>query len=147
MSFNRHYKLVWIRTGTRKLHSKCRSTGGAPQWGALHAGRSTWVVVLFHADIRYNINGFSLAFQKEPFKRPLSSSAPTVVVDRTGQVRMALGASGGSKIITAVLQVLLGVVSGCANVRDAVDRPRVHHQLEPMHISGEGGVPANIRVS
>lgn len=81
----------------------------------------------------------------EPYKRPLSSSAPTVVVDGNGQARMALGASGGSKIITAVLQVVLGVVSGCANVRDAVDRPRLHHQLQPMHISGEASVPANVR--
>lgn len=80
----------------------------------------------------------------EPFKRPLSSSVPTIVVDANNQVRMALGASGGSKIITAVLQVLLGVVSGCSSVRDAVDRPRVHHQLEPMHVSGEAQVPPSV---
>jgi gamma-glutamyltranspeptidase len=48
----------------------------------------------------------------EPYKRPLSSSAPSLVIDATGQVRMAAGASGGSKIITAVLQVVLDVVSG-----------------------------------
>lgn len=42
-----------------------------------------------------------------PTKRPLSSMSPVIVVDNSNQVRLVLGASGGSKIISAVAQVIL----------------------------------------
>jgi gamma-glutamyltranspeptidase/glutathione hydrolase/leukotriene-C4 hydrolase len=76
-----------------------------------------------------------------PFKRPLSSSAPVIVVDDEGKVQFVAGASGGSKITTATAQVLLNVLSFCESVRDAVDRPRIHHQLLPDWISGERDYP------
>lgn len=75
----------------------------------------------------------------EPGKRPLSSMTPTIVT-RDGQFFMALGAPGGSRIITAVLQVLLNVIDFKMNVRDAVDAPRFHHQWQPDVLSLDPGI-------
>jgi gamma-glutamyltranspeptidase/glutathione hydrolase len=74
----------------------------------------------------------------EPAKRPLSSMTPTIVT-RDGRLYMVLGAPGGSRIITGVLQVLLNVVDFGMNVQDAVDRPRFHHQWKPDQLLMEDG--------
>ncbi len=66
----------------------------------------------------------------EPYKRPLSSMSPTIVL-KDGQVYLVLGSPGGSRIITTVMQVLLNVVSHGMNIREAVDAPRVHLQWIP----------------
>lgn len=41
----------------------------------------------------------------KPNKRPLSSSAPVIVLDKKNNVRLIAGGSGGSIITTAVAQV------------------------------------------
>jgi gamma-glutamyltranspeptidase / glutathione hydrolase len=74
-----------------------------------------------------------------PGKRPLSSMTPTIVV-KDGKLFMTVGAPGGSRISTAVLQVILNVVDFGMNVQDAVDAPRFHHQWLPDKLSVERGV-------
>ena len=46
----------------------------------------------------------------KPGKRPQSSACPTIVTDGRGRVRMILGASGGSRIISAVSEVIFFLV-------------------------------------
>jgi gamma-glutamyltranspeptidase / glutathione hydrolase len=83
------------------------------------------------------VQGESNAIQ--PGKRPLSSMTPTIVV-KDGKLFMTAGAPGGSRISTAVLQVILNVIDFGMNVQDAVDAPRVHHQWLPDTLSLEHGV-------
>ena len=74
-----------------------------------------------------------------PGKRPLSSMSPTILV-RNGKLFMTAGAPGGSRIPTAVLQVILNVVDFGMNVQDAIDAPRFHHQWLPDRLSLERGI-------
>jgi gamma-glutamyltranspeptidase/glutathione hydrolase len=74
-----------------------------------------------------------------PGKRPLSSMSPTILV-KDGKLFMTAGAPGGSRIPTAVLQVILNVVDFGMNVQDAIDAPRFHHQWLPDKLSLERGI-------
>jgi gamma-glutamyltranspeptidase / glutathione hydrolase len=74
----------------------------------------------------------------QPGKRPLSSMTPTILT-RNGQFFMAVGAPGGPRIITSVLQVILNIVDFGMNPQDAVDFPRFHHQWQPDELTMEQG--------
>ena len=68
----------------------------------------------------------------EPGKRPLSSMSPTMLLSKEGMVRLVGGASGGPRIITATVQVLLNyMVRGMDGLLDALKFPRLHSQLVP----------------
>jgi gamma-glutamyltranspeptidase/glutathione hydrolase len=75
-----------------------------------------------------------------PGKRPLSSMGPTLVFRADGSPWLATGSPGGSRIITTVLQVLLGRLVHDLNLAGAVASPRVHSQLWPDQISHEQGI-------
>jgi gamma-glutamyltranspeptidase / glutathione hydrolase len=66
----------------------------------------------------------------QPGKRPLSSMTPTIIT-RDGKLFMVVGAPGGSRITTGVLQVILDVLDFHLNAQDAVDLPRFHQQWRP----------------
>jgi gamma-glutamyltranspeptidase/glutathione hydrolase len=82
-----------------------------------------------------------------PGKRPLSSMSPTIVLDGQGAVRLVVGASGGPRIISATLQVLLNVLEFSMDVGPAVKAPRIHHQWRPAVLAVEAGVPQTVRDS
>lgn len=68
-----------------------------------------------------------------PRKTPLSSMTPTIVT-QDGQLRLAVGAPGGSTIITTVLQVLLNQFVHGMEVKPAIAAPRLHHQWLPDQV-------------
>ncbi len=72
----------------------------------------------------------SLLNQVEPFKRPLSSMSPTIVLSGNRPI-LAVGAAGGPRIITATLQVMLNVIEFGLPLDEAIARPRLHHQWQP----------------
>ncbi|KAJ1818083.1 hypothetical protein LPJ75_001538 [Coemansia sp. RSA 2598] len=83
-------------------------------------------------------NGFGLRPSPNnkiiPGKRPLSSTSATIV-EKDGQVRLVIGGSGGSRILTAVLQVMVNVLDFGMRLDHAVDMPRFHHQLLPNQLN------------
>ncbi len=66
----------------------------------------------------------------EPGKRPLSSMSPTLV-EKDGRIVMALGAAGGPRIISSVVQTIYRVLVTGLDIDRAVQFPRVHHQFLP----------------
>ncbi|KAH7730503.1 gamma-glutamyl transpeptidase precursor [Aphelenchoides avenae] len=78
----------------------------------------------------------------EPGKRPLSSMSPMIVYNhKSKQVKVNIGASGGSKIVSSIAQVLTHVLSFNKTVKEAIDFPRVHNQFTPLKTDYEVGVP------
>ncbi|VDM17416.1 unnamed protein product [Hydatigera taeniaeformis] len=83
-----------------------------------------------------------------PGGRPFSSMAPVIVTDAVnGTLRLVIGASGGTQIITAIVQVLVQQIATYAvlylgmNVKAATDFIRVHHQLIPETLRYEKNLP------
>jgi gamma-glutamyltranspeptidase/glutathione hydrolase len=76
----------------------------------------------------------------EPGKRPLSSMTPTIIT-RNGKLFMAVGAPGGSRITTGVLEVILDVLDFHLNPQAAVDLPRFHEQWRPDVLYLQSGFP------
>jgi gamma-glutamyltranspeptidase / glutathione hydrolase len=68
-----------------------------------------------------------------PGKRPLSTMTPTIVL-KDGKLFLVLGSPGGSRIVTIVANVLIGVVDFSLDIQEAVNAPRFHHQWLPDQI-------------
>ena len=78
-----------------------------------------------------------------PGKRMLSSMTPTIVL-KDGNLFLATGSLGGSRIITSVLQVILNVIDHKMNINEAVAAPRIHHQWLPDTLYVEKGAGKNL---
>ncbi|KAF1949579.1 gamma-glutamyltranspeptidase [Byssothecium circinans] len=67
-----------------------------------------------------------------PGKRPLSSMSPTIVEYlNSGHAHSTVGAAGGSRIISAVVQALWSVLDRGFDYQEALRMPRFHDQLQP----------------
>lgn len=67
----------------------------------------------------------------KPRKRSLSSISPIIITHPNNTLYVVLGASGGSKIITATLQNALHILEGGMDLKAALKQPRLHDQLIP----------------
>lgn len=81
-----------------------------------------------------------------PGKRPLSSTAPTIIENDDGSLFLVAGGAGGSRIFPSIFQVILNVDKNAdenppslredeeeavLDLSSAVERARVHNQLYP----------------
>jgi gamma-glutamyltranspeptidase/glutathione hydrolase len=78
-----------------------------------------------------------------PGKRPLSSMTPTIVL-KDGKPFLITGTPGGSRIISAVLQVLVDVIDRGMDIADAVSAPRLHNQWMPDQVFAEPSFPGDL---
>lgn len=76
-----------------------------------------------------------------PGKRPLSSISPVIVEHLNSTLvnafYVAIGAAGGSRIITATIQNLIHILDGNKTTAQALAQPRIHDQLVPAQVAFE----------
>ncbi|NUM59732.1 MAG: gamma-glutamyltransferase [Bdellovibrionaceae bacterium] len=65
------------------------------------------------------------------FKTPLSSMSPTLVLDEKQTPIMAVGAPGGTRIISCTALTLFNYLNLNMSLEDAVKNIRIHHQWKP----------------
>jgi gamma-glutamyltranspeptidase / glutathione hydrolase len=78
-----------------------------------------------------------------PGKRPLSSMSPTILL-KDGKPFLITGSPGGSRIITAVLQVIVNVVDRGMDIAAAVSAPRIHNQWMPDQVYVEAALAPDV---
>ena len=82
----------------------------------------------------------------QPKKRPLSSMAPTIIL-HGDRPELIVGAAGGPRIISAVLQTVLNVLDFQMPLKEAVEAPRIHHQWMPDELNVESKLPPETKRS
>ncbi|MCW3023866.1 MAG: gamma-glutamyltransferase, partial [Conexibacter sp.] len=78
-------------------------------------------------------------FRDPPGRRMPSMMAPTVVLNRAGDVQIVLGSAGSNRIRSAILQTVVNVVDHGMAAADAVLAPRVHFEAGVVY--AEPGIP------
>src|SRR5215210_6661255 len=68
-----------------------------------------------------------------PGRRMASMMAPTLAFDGEG-LALAVGAAGGTRLRSALVQVVAGILDDDLSPRDAVERPRLHPVGDVVHI-------------
>ncbi|GIW22370.1 MAG: gamma-glutamyltransferase [Candidatus Sericytochromatia bacterium] len=79
----------------------------------------------------------------QPLKKPLSSMTPTIIL-KDNKPFMAVGASGGPRIITGTLQTIINVIDFGMNIEEAVSFSRIHHQWFPNKLFVEKEIPIDV---
>lgn len=79
-----------------------------------------------------------------PGKRMLSSMSPTLVL-KNNKPFLVVGTPGGTTIPTSVIQTILNIIDFRLNPKDAVNKPKFHHQWLPDIIFVEKNFPAQTK--
>ena len=85
-------------------------------------------------------DGKLIANHVAPGKRPLSSMAPTLVIDANGKVVLAIGSPGGSRIIGYVAKTIIAALDWDMNIQDAIDLPHI------VNRNGQTELEANTKI-
>ena len=62
----------------------------------------------------------------EPGKKPMSTMAPTIVIDKNDELFLVTGSPGGSDIPAAILRVITGIIDFDLDIGEATMLPRIH---------------------
>ena len=79
-------------------------------------------------------DGCLTANRVQPGKRPRSSMSPTIVFDRQGHVRLAVGAAGGPTIPAQVLKAIIGVIDWHYSAQQAIALPVIFAPADTVYL-------------
>jgi gamma-glutamyltranspeptidase/glutathione hydrolase len=79
-------------------------------------------------------DGRPVANRIEGGKRPLSSMAPTMVIDDGGRLRLLVGSPGGTRIIGFVAQAVIGALDWKLDAQQAVAAPHFLAEEGPIEL-------------
>ncbi|XP_064479889.1 scoloptoxin SSD14-like [Ornithodoros turicata] len=120
-------------------------------FGSLVASPSTGILMNNVIDLfatQAHPNYYNLVSSKynriRPQKRPLTSRGPIVITDKSGDLAMIIGATGGPVASTGLVQVAARVLWMGYTMKEAVDAGRIHNQLLPGTTMGEPTVYQDI---
>ena len=117
---------------TETINTSFGSLAAVEEWGLIFNNE-----IDDFAAVAGQANAFGLRQSRRneiaPGKRPLSSMTPTIVL-KGNQPYLLLGGSGGPRIISSVLNVLVGVTDFGLPLEQAVAARRVHHQWLPDQV-------------
>jgi len=83
------------------------------------------------------------ANQPEPGKRVVTTITP-VIVFKDGKPWLAAGSPGGTRIISAMAQLLMNVIDHRLNVAEATARPRIFQAASNTPVEFEPGFPPDV---
>ncbi|TRY70401.1 hypothetical protein TCAL_02843 [Tigriopus californicus] len=120
-------------------------------YGAMYLSPSTGIIINDEMDDfsypnitnNFGVPPSSNNFVK-PGKRPLSSMAPAIVTDGKGNLKLVIGAAGGTKITTSIAYTSIRNLWFQENIKQAIDSRRIHHQLVPMQVDYEVGLDEDV---
>jgi gamma-glutamyltranspeptidase/glutathione hydrolase len=117
----------------RNMVSMTQSIHGAFGSGVVIIGTG---IVMNNGMKRFNpLRGFPSSIA--PNKRPLSYQAPHIIL-KDGTPFLSLGAPGGNKIPTTLVQVLVNIIDHKMSIQEAIDNPKFHcEQREPLYLETE----------
>ena len=89
----------------------------------------------------YNPNNLADINVHEPFKRPRTVIAPTIVRDPDGQVFMVLGTPGAGRIPSTVVETIVNVIDFGMTLEDAIRTPKFCSRVAYKELRIEAGYP------
>ena len=85
-------------------------------------------------------DGVAVANRVEGGKRPRSSMSPTLVLGPDGELALAVGSPGGSRIIGYVAKTLFGALDWNLDVQAAIDLPHIVNRGGGTDVEAERGL-------
>ena len=94
-------------------------------------------------DYEPTVRGRPVANRIEGGKRPLSSMAPTMLLDGDQRLRLLVGSPGGTRIIGFVAQTIVGLVDWQLDVQQAVAAPHFLAEDGPIELEDDTPLAAH----
>lgn len=99
-----------------------------------------------------NNSGFNFSHMEEegewqsshPYRIRSSTISPTIIMDENDEVRLVIGAPGGGRIPTAVLQNILFIIEYGLDPFDAVEMPRIFPDYNEPKVEIEKGLEPEV---